>query len=50
MESRVPDARAVAVDGKRILAVGTLDQVKAALGNRRYALDETFAAKIIMPA
>ena len=49
MERENPTATAVAVAGRRIVAVGTLDQVKAALANRRYMVDTTFAAKIMMP-
>jgi hypothetical protein len=40
-------ATAVAISGSRILAVGSLDQVKAALGELRYRLDKTFADKVI---
>lgn len=49
MERGAAPATAVAVAGKRIVAVGSLDQVKAALGTRLYTVDETFGAKIVMP-
>ena len=49
MEDDNPTATAVAVAGKRIVAVGSLEEVKAALGDRPYAIDETFAGKIVMP-
>jgi len=44
-----PTATAVAIEGRRIVAVGTLDDVKAVLGNRAYTVDNTFANKIILP-
>jgi hypothetical protein len=40
-------ATAVAISGSKILAVGSLDQVKAALGELPYRLDKTFADKVI---
>lgn len=49
MERGAAPATAVAVSGKRILAVGSLDQVKAAIGALPYTLDETFGTKIVMP-
>ncbi|MEI6884727.1 MAG: amidohydrolase [Bacteroidota bacterium] len=49
MEQSNPEATAIAVLDKRIVAVGSLDQVKAALGNSKFIVDETFAKKIIMP-
>jgi len=49
MDQGVPEAAAIAVDGKRILAVGTLDQVKAALHEHPYTVDETFKDKVVMP-
>lgn len=49
MERENPTAQAVAVQGKKIVAVGSLDQVKAALGGRPYKIDETFAEKVVMP-
>jgi len=42
-------AEAVAVVGDRILAVGTLAELKAAIGNQEFAIDETFADKVIVP-
>jgi hypothetical protein len=52
MEPKHPSGEAVAVSGKRIIAVGvgTLDQVKRALDDRPYKVDETFKSKIILPA
>ncbi len=49
MEQDNPEATAVAVSGKFIVAVGSLSQVKAAIGNTKYIVDETFANKIILP-
>lgn len=49
MERDKPVARAVAVSGNRIVAVGSLDEVKAALGGGAYRIDETFANKIVLP-
>ncbi len=49
MEPANPEATAVAVAGKRILAVGSLSEVKAALGDRPFALDETFKSRIVLP-
>jgi predicted amidohydrolase YtcJ len=44
-----PTATAVAVAGKRIVAAGSLDQVKKVLGTRPYAVDDTFRNKVVMP-
>jgi hypothetical protein len=49
MERDNPTATAVAVAGDKILAAGSLDQVKAALAWRPARVDETFADKVIMP-
>ncbi len=49
MERGAPEATAVAVAGKRIVAIGTLDQVKAALGAQAYTIDETFKDKCVLP-
>ncbi|MFN3658595.1 MAG: amidohydrolase [Pseudolabrys sp.] len=49
MERASPTATAVAVAGKRILAVGSLDEVKAAVGSRPYSLIGTFGDKIVLP-
>ncbi len=49
MEPSNPTATAIAVAGQRILAAGTLDQVKAAVGSRPFNIDERFASKIVMP-
>ena len=49
MESANPEATAVAVAGKRILAVGSLSEVKAALGDRPFTLNETFKSKVVLP-
>ncbi len=49
MERDNPEATAVAVMGKHIVAAGSLKQVKAALGDSKYTVDETFAGKIMMP-
>lgn len=49
MERRAPTATAVAVSGKRIVAVGSLASVKAALDGQPYDLDETFKSKTVLP-
>lgn len=49
MDAGLPAATAVAIEGGRIRAVGTLDAVKRALGQKPFRLDETFAGKIVMP-
>ena len=49
MEERNPEAQAVAVSNNRIVSVGTVDSVKAALGQQSYKIDETFKNKVIMP-
>ena len=49
MEPGNPEGTAVAVSGKRIIAAGKLEDVKAALGDHPYRLDETFKSKIVMP-
>ncbi|MCW2274545.1 putative amidohydrolase YtcJ [Rhodoblastus acidophilus] len=49
MERENPTATAVAIAGNRIVAVGSLDQVKAALGERPFRIDKTFADKVLTP-
>lgn len=49
MDTKNTSATAVAVRGDRIVAVGSLDSVKKALGNSSYAVDSTFDGRIIMP-
>jgi predicted amidohydrolase YtcJ len=49
MEKKQAQATAVAVQGKRILAVGSLDELKAKMGPRAYRIDESFKDKIVMP-
>ena len=49
MELSNPEATAVAVMGKRILAVGSLSEVKAALGDRPFTLNESFKSKVVLP-
>ncbi|MBA4419000.1 MAG: hydrolase [Syntrophus sp. (in: bacteria)] len=49
MEPGNPEATAVAVAGKRILAVGSLNEVKAALGDRPFIVNDTFQSKIVLP-
>jgi predicted amidohydrolase YtcJ len=44
-----PSANAVAVVDDRILAVGTLEELKAAAGDQPYRVDETFADQVIVP-
>jgi predicted amidohydrolase YtcJ len=49
MDRANPEATAIAVAGAKILAVGTLPEVKAALGKRSYTVNDTFASKVILP-
>ena len=44
-----PKAEAVAVVGDRILAVGTLEELKAAAGDQPYKVDDRFARQVIVP-
>ena len=44
-----PDATAVAVASGRIVAVGSLAEVQAALGDRRFELDPTFRDHVLVP-
>jgi hypothetical protein len=44
-----PRVEAVAVVGSRILATGTLDELKAAAGDQEFRVDETFKEKVIVP-
>lgn len=44
-----PKAEAVAVVGDRILAAGTLDELKAATGNQPVTLNRSFADRIVVP-
>ncbi len=41
-----PTAQAVAVVGDRILATGTLAELKTAAGDQKYSIDNTFADKV----
>lgn len=49
LEPANPTATAVAVSGKRIVSAGTLDEVKRALGDRAFVVDETFRGKVVLP-
>ncbi len=49
MERGNPEATAVAGKGKRILAVGSLEEVKAALGDVKFTVNDTFQAKVVLP-
>jgi hypothetical protein len=44
-----PTTEAVAVVGDRILTTGTLAQLKAAAGDQKYSVDETFSNKVLVP-
>ncbi len=44
-----PTAEAVAVVGDRILATGTLAELKAAIGDQKFTVDERFADQVIVP-
>ncbi len=49
LDPNKPSTTAVAVLGSRILATGTLDELKAAAGHQPYTVDSTFANKVIIP-
>jgi predicted amidohydrolase YtcJ len=49
MEPDPPTATAVAVRDGRILAVGSLGEVRAALGDRSFEIDERFSEKVLLP-
>jgi hypothetical protein len=49
MERDNPTATAVAVAGDKIVAVGSLAEVKAALGVRPYRIDQSFADRVVLP-
>jgi hypothetical protein len=49
LDSDKPSATAVAVLGDRILAVGSLDELKSLADGQPYVIDETFAGKVITP-
>lgn len=44
-----PSAKAIAVVGGRILAVGSLDEVQQTVGDRPHRVDDRFADKVIVP-
>lgn len=49
MDPKNASATAIAVRGDRIVAVGSLDSVKKALGDATYSVDTTFDGHVIMP-
>src|SRR5512135_3917446 len=49
MEPANPTATAVAIAGHRILAVGSLEEVRKALADRPLALDQRFEGKVLLP-
>ena len=49
LDPEKPTVQAVAVVGDRILAAGTLDELKAAAGKQPYTVNKTFADKVIVP-
>jgi predicted amidohydrolase YtcJ len=49
MDPDRPHAEAVAVAGEKILATGSLQEIVAGLGDRRYAVDTSFEDKVIIP-
>ena len=49
MESDRPDATAVAVASGRIFSVGSLDEVRADLGDRPFELDASFRDSVLVP-
>ncbi|HKM53915.1 MAG TPA: amidohydrolase [Isosphaeraceae bacterium] len=49
MEPANPTATAVAIADQRILAVGSLEEVRKALADRPFVLDQRFEGKVMMP-
>ncbi|MDX2133296.1 MAG: amidohydrolase [Saprospiraceae bacterium] len=49
LDENRPTARAVAIQGDRILAVGDLESLKKAIGDQPYRIDERFAGHVIVP-
>ncbi len=49
LDNDLPTAQAVAVVNDRILAVGSLDDLKAAAQEQPYTVNETFANQVIVP-
>lgn len=49
MEDSFPQAKAVAVRGERIIAVGSMSEVQASLGETEYVIDEKFASLVMVP-
>lgn len=50
LDPNKPDATAVAVKGKRIIATGTQKEVEAAIGSQPFKLNDTFKDKILVPS
>jgi predicted amidohydrolase YtcJ len=48
LDPEQPTSQAVAVVGSRILATGSLDEIKAALGEQDFRIDETFKDKVVV--
>ncbi len=49
IESDRPEATAVAIAAGRIVAVGSLDEVREALGDRPFELDDSFRGHVLVP-
>jgi predicted amidohydrolase YtcJ len=49
LDSAKTSTQAVAVVGSRILATGSLDELKAVVGEQDFRIDETFKDKVIVP-
>ena len=49
MNERLPIARAVAVRDDRIVAVGELDEVLAAIGDQPFEINDSLADRVILP-
>jgi len=49
MDDAVPTATAVAVDGERIVGVGSLDSLKGSFEAGTYKIDNRFSDKVLMP-
>ena len=49
VDDEMSTAQAVAVDDGLIVAVGSLDEVIAALGNRVHTVDTKFADSVMLP-
>lgn len=49
MDSARPQAEAIAVAGTRIVATGSLDEIRAALGTRKITIDNSLKKYVVLP-